>query len=70
MASIGKGYDLNHWRAVGEAYRGAGYSLAAVEAGEPRGTWWRPGAERLGFAHRRRVEQVSGHFALRRDGRT
>src|SRR5260370_35097585 len=51
MATVGKGYDLGYaWRAVGEAYRGAGYYLAAVEAGEPPGTWWGPGAEQLGFA--------------------
>src|SRR5215472_16613297 len=51
MATVAKGYDLDYaWRAVGEAYRGAGYYLAAGEAGEPPGTWWGPGAERLGFA--------------------
>ena len=51
MATVAKGYDLDYaWRAVGEAYRGAGYYLAAAEAGEPPGTWWGPGAERLGFA--------------------
>lgn len=51
MATVAKGYDLEYaWRAVGEAYRGAGYYLAATEAGEPPGTWWGPGAERLGFA--------------------
>jgi hypothetical protein len=51
MATVAKGYDLDYaWRAVGEAYRGAGYYLAAAEAGEPLGTWWGPGAERLGFA--------------------
>ncbi len=51
MATVAKGYDLDYaWRAVGEAYRGAGYYLAATEAGEPPGTWWGPGAERLGLA--------------------
>ena len=41
MATVAKGYDLDYaWRAVGEAYRGAGYYLAAAEAGEPPGTWW------------------------------
>jgi hypothetical protein len=51
MATVAKGYDLDYaWRAVGEAYRGAGYYLAAAEAGEPPGTWWGPGAEHLGFA--------------------
>ena len=50
MATVAKGYDLDYaWRAVGEAYQGAGHYLAAAEAGEPPGTWWGPGAERLGF---------------------
>ena len=36
MATVAKGYDLDYaWRAVREAYRGAGYYLAATEAGEP-----------------------------------
>ena len=35
MATVAKGYDLDYaWRAVGETYRGAGYYLAAAEAGE------------------------------------
>jgi hypothetical protein len=42
---------------VGEAYRDAGYYLAAAEAGEPPGTWWGPGAERLGFAAGQQVER-------------
>ena len=58
MATVAKGYDLDYaWRAVGEAYRGAGYYLAAAEAGEPPGTWWGPGAERLGFAEGQQVER-------------
>jgi conjugative relaxase-like TrwC/TraI family protein len=58
MATVAKGYDLDYaWRAVGEAYRGAGYYLAAVEAGEPPGTWWGPGGERLGFAAGQVVER-------------
>jgi TrwC relaxase len=58
MATVAKGYDLDHaWRAVGEAYRGAGYYLAAAEAGEPPGTWWGPGADRLGFAAGQVVER-------------
>jgi ATP-dependent exoDNAse (exonuclease V) alpha subunit len=58
MATIAKGYDLDYaWRAVGEAYQGAGYYLAATEAGEPPGTWWGPGAERLGFAPGQQVER-------------
>ena len=58
MATVAKGYDLDYaWRAVGEAYRGAGYYLAAVEAGEPPGTWWGSGAERLGFAAGQQVER-------------
>jgi conjugative relaxase-like TrwC/TraI family protein len=58
MATVAKGYDLDYaWRAVGEAYRGAGYYLAAAEAGEPPGTWWGPGAERLGFAAGQMVER-------------
>jgi conjugative relaxase-like TrwC/TraI family protein len=58
MATVAKGYDLDYaWRAVGEAYRGAGYYLAATEAGEPPGTWWGPGAERLGFAAGQQVER-------------
>jgi AAA domain/TrwC relaxase len=58
MATVAKGYDLDYaWRAVGEAYRGAGYYLTAAEAGEPPGTWWGPGAERLGFAARQPVER-------------
>ena len=60
MATVAKGYDLDYaWRAVGEAYRGAGYYLAAAEAGEPPGTWWGPGAERLGFATGQQVERES-----------
>jgi len=51
MATVAKGYDLDYaWRAVGEAYRGAGYYLAAAAAGEPPGrrssflfTSYRPG---------------------------
>jgi conjugative relaxase-like TrwC/TraI family protein len=58
MATVAKGYDLDYaWRAVGEACRGAGYYLAAAEAGEPPGTWWGPGAGRLGFAAGQRVER-------------
>jgi hypothetical protein len=58
MATIAKGYDLDYaWRAVGGAYRGAGYYLAAAEAGEPPGTWWGPGAARLGFAAGQQVER-------------
>src|SRR5215472_13521066 len=58
MATVAKGYDLDYaWRAVGEAYRGAGYYLAAAEAGEPPGTWWGPGAERLGFAAGHEVQR-------------
>ena len=58
MATVAKGYDLDYaWRAVGEAYRGAGYYLAAAEAGEPPGTWWGPGAERLGFTAGQQVER-------------
>jgi hypothetical protein len=61
MATVAEGYDLGYaWRAVGGAYRGAGYYLAAAEAGEPPGTWWSPGAERLGLARGRRAERVSG----------
>jgi hypothetical protein len=67
VATVVKGYDLDYaWRAVGEAYRGAGYYLAAAEAGEPPGTWWSRGAGWLGLAQGRRVERA---FALRRDGR-
>jgi conjugative relaxase-like TrwC/TraI family protein len=58
MATIAKGYDLDYaWRAVGEGYHGAGYYLAAAEAGEPPGSWWGPGAERLGFATGQQVER-------------
>jgi hypothetical protein len=58
MATVAKGYDLDYaWRAVGETYRGAGYYLAAAEAGEPPGTWWGPGAERLGFAAGQQVQR-------------
>jgi TrwC relaxase len=58
MATVAKGYDLDYaWRAVDEVYRGAGYYLAAAEAGEPPGTWWGPGAERLGLAAGQQVEQ-------------
>jgi antitoxin (DNA-binding transcriptional repressor) of toxin-antitoxin stability system len=39
MVMVAKGYDLDYaGRAVGEAYRGAGYYPAATEAGEPPGT--------------------------------
>ena len=58
MATVAKGYDLDYaWRAVGEAYQGAGYYLAAAEAGEPPGTWWGPGAERLGMVAGQQVER-------------
>jgi AAA domain/TrwC relaxase len=58
MATVAKGYDLDYaWRAVGEAYRDAGYYLAAAEAGEPPGTWWGPGAELLGFAAGQQVDR-------------
>jgi hypothetical protein len=58
MATVAKGYDLDYaWRAVGEAYRGAGYCLAAAEAGEPPGRWWGPGAERLGLVAGLQVER-------------
>ena len=64
MATVAKGYDLDYaWRAVGEAYRGAGYYLAAAEAGEPPGTWWGPGAERLGFSRGQVVERDGIYFA-------
>src|SRR5690349_15210483 len=58
MATVAKGYDLDYaWRAVGEAYRDAGYYLAAAEAGEPPGTWWGPGAECLDFTRGQQVER-------------
>ena len=58
MATVAKGYDLDYaWRAVGEVYQGAGYYLPAAEAGEPPGTWWGPGAERLGFTTGQKVER-------------
>ena len=58
MATVAKGYDLDYaWRAVGEAYRGAGYYLAAAEAGEPPGAWWGPGTERLGLTQGLQVER-------------
>src|SRR5262249_55972230 len=58
MATVAKGYDLDYaWRDVGEAYRGAGDYLAAAGAGEPPGTWWGPGAERLGFTRGQVVER-------------
>jgi TrwC relaxase len=58
MATVAKGYDLDYaWRAVGETYRGAGYYLAAAEAGEPPGSWWGSGAERLGFTEGQQVER-------------
>jgi conjugative relaxase-like TrwC/TraI family protein len=58
MATVAKGYDLDYaWRTVSEAHRDAGYYLAAAEAGEPPGTWWGPGAERLGFAAGQEVER-------------
>jgi TrwC relaxase len=58
MATVAKGYDLDYaWRAVGEAHKGAGYYLAAAEAGEPPGTWWGPGAERLGLAAGQEVKR-------------
>jgi hypothetical protein len=69
MATVAKGYDLGcAWRAVGEAYRGAGHYLAAAEAGEPPGMWWSTDAERLGLA---RAASGAGQraFALRRHGR-
>ena len=54
MATVAKGYDLDYaWRAVGEAYRGAGYYLAAAEAGEP---------EALGQT-RRRAARAGGSTA-------
>ena len=58
MATVAKGYDLDYaWRAVAEAYQGAGYYLAATEAGEPPGTWWGPGAELLGLEMGQQVER-------------
>jgi hypothetical protein len=40
MVTVAKGYDLDYeGRPVGKAHRGAGYYLAATEAGEPPGTW-------------------------------
>jgi len=59
--SVAKGYDKDYpWRAVAQAGQDAapppqqqggrgGYYLAAVEAGEPAGRWWRCGAEVLGL---------------------
>jgi hypothetical protein len=58
MTTVAKGYDLDYaWRAVGQTYRDAGYYLAAAEAGEPPGTCWGPGAERLGFAAGQEVQR-------------
>ena len=58
MATVAKGYDLDYaWRAVAETYRGAGYYLAAADAGEPPGTWSGPGAEHLGVAAGQLVER-------------
>jgi hypothetical protein len=40
MVAVANGYDQDcAGRAVGEAYRAAGYHLAAAEAREPPGTW-------------------------------
>jgi hypothetical protein len=59
MATVAKGYDLDYaWRAVGEAYRGAGYYLVAAEAGEPPGTWW--GQARNGWVSPR-ARRLSGN---------
>ena len=58
MATVAKGYDLDYaWRAVGEAYRGAGYYLAAAEAGEPPGTGGVPVPNGWGFAAGQVVER-------------
>src|SRR5215471_14576131 len=66
MATVAKGYDLDYaWRAVGETYWGAGYYLAATEAGEPPGTWWGPSAERLGFGAGQQVERERYKPAVR-----
>jgi len=51
MVTVAKVHDLDYaWRAVREAFRGAGYYRAATEASEPPGTWVGPGAERVRFA--------------------
>lgn len=58
MAMVAKGYDLDDaWRAVGEAYRGAGYYLAAAEAGEPPAHPVGPWRERLGLAAGQQMER-------------
>jgi hypothetical protein len=61
MVTVAKGYDLDYaWRAVGEAYRGAGYDLAAAEAGDP------PGARRgvAGFHPGQEVEREAYNLSF------
>ena len=59
MATVTKGDDLDYaWRAVGEAYSARGLS-GGRGGGEPRGTWWGPGAERLNDRRGPRGEAVA-----------
>jgi conjugative relaxase-like TrwC/TraI family protein len=61
--SVGKGYDhAYHLRQVSagvdaEQQKGAGYYLAATEAGEPPGRWWGAGAQVLGLEAGSEVEK-------------
>ena len=61
VATLSKGYDLDYiWRQVDRTLTkdAAGYYIQASESGgEPRGRWWGPGAQALGFEPGQTVER-------------
>jgi TrwC relaxase len=52
VVTIANGYDLGYiWKTQDHTTeRTGGYYLNAVQAGEPPGRWWGPGAQALGLA--------------------
>jgi TrwC relaxase/AAA domain len=61
VVTVAKGFDLGYiWRGQGQADVErimGGYYISAVQAGEPPGRWWGPGAEALGFTEGQFVER-------------
>src|SRR5256885_4463447 len=60
VVTIAKGYDLGYiWKPQDHAAQrtAGGYYLNAVQAGEPPGRWWGPGAQALGLSPGQTVER-------------
>ena len=62
VVTVAKGYDLHYiWKTQGQQASAGrttgGYYINAAQGGEPRGRWWGPGAQALGFTSGQVVER-------------